>query len=155
MLIALPWEHEGPTGIFTRRKSKLRCGLTEGPTPRSLTAVPGSTIQVAQDWERGARSTARSSILALWATWGSTCPGQCPSIRCTLNLTILTQKSPFWSRPGRQVRGSSCVCYSNCERMIWVRGRHNCYSPGLKSVFFQWPFYCPSQSFFGKMTFLG
>lgn len=53
MLIALPWEHEGPTDTFTRRRSKLRCGITEGPTPCSPTVVPASTIQVSTRTGRG------------------------------------------------------------------------------------------------------
>lgn len=156
MLIASPWEHAGPTDTFTRR-SKLRCGISEGPHHVHWQL----SLHQHKDWEREVQSAARSSTLALWAKRGSTCPGQCPIIRCTSKSHHPSTEQSV-PEPARGQVGSPhgaagfCVCYSNCERMIWVRGRHYYYSPGLKSVFFQWPSYCPSQSFFfGKMTFLG
>lgn len=150
MLIALPWEEQQTSMWYTRGSHTMftdSCPCIHNPDQH-------------KDWEREVQSTKGSSILALWAKRGSTCPGQCPSIRCTSKSHHpSTEQSVL--EPARGQVGSPhgaagfCVCYSNCERMIWVRGRHNCYSPGLKSVFFQWPSYCPSQSFFWKMTFLG
>lgn len=160
MLIALPWEHEGPIiDTFTRRRrSKLPCDITECPTPCSLTVVPAPAIQVSTRTGRGKCRSPPGA--ANWLSGLNKAPHAQASVPASGAPWIShpSTEKPILE-PAREVGGGSSwdcsVCYSNCERMIWVRGRHNCYSPRLKSVFFQWPSYCLSQSFFWKMTFLG
>lgn len=128
MLIALSWEHEGPTDTFMRRRKELLRSLTEGPPPCSLTIVSVSTTQGQHQGlgKREAQGAARSSILALWAEGGSMYPGQCPSISSTLNLTTPTQKSPLCRGPGGGPCGDIgfCVCTAlcHCPTITTVKG---------------------------------
>lgn len=159
MLIALPWEHEGPTDTFTRSSSKLRCGIPEGPTPCSLTVVPASTVQVSTRTGRGKCRAPPGA--AYWLSGLNEAPhaqASVPASGAPRNLTIPAQNSPFWSWPGDRwgvlmgLQGSVCAIatvkgWSGSE--VDTTATH----PDWGQYFSNDPLTVPPNHFFGRWHF--